>query len=147
MLGMEVIAWSPNLTKERCDEQGVRFATREEVFRESDHITIHLRLGERSRGLINAEALKMMKPTAYIVNTSRGPIIDEDALVDALTNGTIAGAAIDVFDSEPLPADHRLRSTPNVLGLPHIGYVTRQTFEVFYRDMVAHVSSFLARRG
>lgn len=145
-LGMEVIAWSENLTEARCAEHGVRLVSRDALFAESDFITIHLQLGERTRGLVNAAALSLMKPTAYLVNTSRGPIVDETALVDALTKGTIAGAAIDVFDAEPLPAGHRLRSVPGLLGTPHIGYVTRQTMEVFYRQMVTHVAGFLASR-
>ena len=137
--GMHVIAWSPNLTPERAAEHGVRAVSKRQLFAESDVVTIHMPLSERSRGLVGAEELALMRPTSYLVNTSRGPIVDEQALVDALTQKRIAGAGLDVYDVEPLPGDHVLRSLPNTLLLPHIGYVTSDTYAVFYADAVADI--------
>ena len=142
--GMHVIAWSQNLTEERARETDAVKVSREELFTKSDFLTIHLKLGDRSRGLVNAESLALMQPTAFLINTSRGPIIDEAALLDALKNERIAGAALDVYDEEPLPADHPLRTAHNVLCTPHIGYVTEQTYRIFYRGMVDVILSFLA---
>lgn len=143
---MDVVAWSQNLTEERCADLGVRRVSKEELFSESDVVSIHLVLSERSRGLVGAEELRAMKPTAYLVNTSRGPIVDEDALVRALEERWIAGAGLDVFDEEPLPADHPLRRLDNVLLSPHMGYVTRATYEVFYGDAVGDIEAFLDGR-
>jgi phosphoglycerate dehydrogenase-like enzyme len=136
---MRVSAWSPNLTAERAAEHGVTAVDKAILFGASDVITIHLPLSERSRGLVGAEDLARMKPTAYLVNTSRGPIVDEAALVDALRERRIAGAALDVYDTEPLPADHPLRSLPNTLLLPHIGYVTLEVYRRWFRDVVEDV--------
>lgn len=142
--GMEVIAWSENLTDERCAEVGVRRVSKEELLRTSDFITIHTRLSSRTEGLIGAAELALMKSDACIVNTSRGPIIDDDALIAALTEGRIGGAALDVYDEEPLPAHHRLKQAPNLLLTPHLGYVTRETYKVFYEETVEAVEAFLA---
>lgn len=142
--GMEVIAWSENLTDERCAEVGVRRVSKEELLKTSDFITIHTRLSSRTEGLIGAAELAQMKSDACIVNTSRGPIIDDDALIAALTEGRIGGAALDVYDEEPLPADHRLKQAPNLLLTPHLGYVTRETYKVFYEETVEAVEAFLA---
>jgi phosphoglycerate dehydrogenase-like enzyme len=144
--GMEVGAWSENLTEERCAEVGVALLHRDDLFRGSDFVSIHLRLSERTAGLVGDELLRMMRSDAYLINTSRGPIVDEDALVRALTAGTIAGAAVDVYDDEPLPPDHRLRTTPRLLATPHIGYVTRETYEIFYGEMVEVIADYLSRR-
>ena len=142
--GMHVIAWSQNLTDERAKEFDVVRVSKEALFSQSDFLTIHLKLGERSLGLVDAQALGLMKPSAYLINTARGPIVDQDALIEALENKTIAGAAIDVYDEEPLPADHPLRHTPNLIATPHIGYVTEQTYQVFYTGMIEILQSYLA---
>ena len=141
---MDVIAWSRNLTAERAREVGARAVSREELFRRADVVTVHLVLGERTRGLIGAAELALMKPTAYVVNTSRGPIVDEQALLAALTERRIAGAALDVYDTEPLPPDHPLRSAPNTVLTPHLGYVTTGTYDVFYRDAIEDIEQWLA---
>ncbi len=140
---MDVIAWSTNLTQAKADEQRVRLVTKDQLFRESDILSIHVMLSDRTIGLVGRRDLSLMKPTALFVNTSRGPIVNEAALIDALTNGTIAGAALDVFDTEPLPADHPFRSFENVLATPHIGYVTQETYRIFYRDTVEAVLAWL----
>lgn len=141
--GMEVIAWSQNLTQARCDEVGARLVTKEELFAQSDIVSVHLVLGDRTRGLVGAAELARMKPTAYLVNTSRGPIVDEAALIEAVRERRIAGAAVDVYETEPLPADHPYRTLENTLLTPHIGYVTRQGYEVFYQDAVEDIHAFL----
>jgi phosphoglycerate dehydrogenase-like enzyme len=143
---MTTIAWSQNLTEAAAAEHGVGRVDKAELFRSADFISVHLQLSPRSRGLIGAGDLDLMKPDAYLINTSRGPIVDEDALVNALQAGRIAGAALDVYDQEPLPANHRLRRIPNLLLTPHIGYVTRESYAVFYRDMVEGIAAFLAGR-
>jgi phosphoglycerate dehydrogenase-like enzyme len=143
--GMDVVAWSTNLTADAAQEAGARYLARDEFFATADVITIHLKLSERSRGLVGAAELAAMKPSALLVNTSRGPIVDEGALIDALRSGTIAGAALDVFDTEPLPADHPLRTLPNVLATPHIGYVADRPYELFFRDAVAGIAEWLDR--
>jgi phosphoglycerate dehydrogenase-like enzyme len=135
---MEVIAWSQNLTAPEA-------VAREELFARADIVTIHLKLSDRTRGLIGADDLARMKPTAYLVNTSRGPIVDEAALLDALHAGRIAGAALDVYDVEPLPPGHPLRTAPRTVLTPHIGYVTTGTYELFYGDAVEDIEAF--RRG
>jgi len=140
--GMTTIAWSQNLTAEKAAEHGVRAVTKEELFAASDVLTIHLVLSQRSRGLVGAPELAAMKNTAILVNTSRGPIIDEAALIEALRDNQIGKAAIDVYDTEPLPADHPLRTLPNALATPHIGYVSRDLYETFYGDAVADIIAF-----
>jgi phosphoglycerate dehydrogenase-like enzyme len=145
--GMPVIAWSQNLQEETASALGVRRVSKQELLSDSDVLTIHTRLSERTRGLIGAADLAAMKPTARLVNSSRGPIVDEAALVDALRAGRIAGAAVDVFDDEPLPADHPFRSLPNVLATPHIGYVTEEMYRTFYGDTVRNLVDWLDRRS
>ena len=142
--GMDVIAWSQNLQSETAQARGVRAVSKDELFRTADVITIHLQLSERTRGLITKDDLALLKPTASIVNTSRGPIIDEEALLEALSRGQLAGAGLDVFDVEPLPTDHPLRSAPRTLLTPHIGYVTDGTYRVFYREAIEDIAAFLA---
>jgi phosphoglycerate dehydrogenase-like enzyme len=141
--GMKVIAWSENLTKERCEEAGVEYASRQALFAEADVITVHLQLSPRTRALINAHDIGRMKPTAYIVNTARGPIIDEKALVDALSRRAIAGAGLDVFETEPLPADHPFRKLDNVIVTPHLGYVTEESYRVFFGETVETIRRFV----
>lgn len=142
--GMDVVAWSQNLTEERAREIGVRRVEKDELLATADVVTVHLVLSDRTRGLLGRGELARMKRTAYLINTSRGPIIDEPALIDALREGTIAGAGLDVFDLEPLPADHPLRELRRAVLTPHLGYVTEKTYEVFYRDAVEDVAAFLA---
>jgi phosphoglycerate dehydrogenase-like enzyme len=144
--GMTTIAWSQNLTEAAAAEVGVRRVDKAELFRSADFVSVHVQLSQRTHGLIGGADLDLMKPDAYLINTSRGPIVDEDALLDALQAGRIAGAALDVYDREPLPPDHRLRRIPNLLLTPHIGYVTREAYTVFYRDMVEGIAAFLAGR-
>ncbi|NUV68788.1 D-2-hydroxyacid dehydrogenase family protein [Streptomyces sp. CAI-121] len=142
--GMDVVAWSRNLTKERTDEVGVTLAaSKEELLAGSDFVSVHLALGERTRGLIGAAELARMRPTAYLINTSRAAIVDTDALLAALNAGTIAGAATDVFDVEPLPADDPVRSTPRLLATPHLGYVSRANYETYYGQAVEDIRAFL----
>jgi phosphoglycerate dehydrogenase-like enzyme len=140
--GMNVIAWSPNLTAERCKEVGVTYATKEELFATADIITIHVVLSERSRGLISAADLARMKPTSFIVNTARGPIIDEMALLQTLQARKIAGAAVDVFSVEPLPVDHPFRKLDNLVLTPHLGYATQETFIAHYNQMVEGIDAW-----
>jgi phosphoglycerate dehydrogenase-like enzyme len=142
--GMATIAWSQNLTPEKAAEHGVHAVSKEQLFAESDVLSIHVVLSERTRGLAGAAELRSMKPTALLVNTSRGPVIDEDALVDILRERRIRGAAIDVFGTEPLPADHPLRSLSNALLTGHVGYVTSELYETFYQDAVADIAAFRA---
>jgi phosphoglycerate dehydrogenase-like enzyme len=144
-LGMRVIAWSRNLTAERAAAAGGELVTKDELFRQADILTIHMVLSERSRALVGATELALMKPTARLVNTSRGPIVVEAALLEALEKGKIAGAAIDVFDQEPLPPDHPFRRLPNLLATPHIGYVSRSLYERFYQDTVDNIIKWLDR--
>ncbi|EHK83185.1 phosphoglycerate dehydrogenase-like oxidoreductase [Saccharomonospora azurea SZMC 14600] len=143
--GMRTIAWSQNLTADRAAEHDVTAVSKNELFASSDVLSVHLVLSKRTRGLVGAKELAAMKSTALLVNTSRAPIVDTDALLEALRQDTIGGAALDVYDVEPLPADHPLRSMPNVVLTPHIGFVTRETYEVFYRDAVEDIAAF--RRG
>ncbi len=140
--GMNVIAWSPNLTAERCKEVGVTYATKEELFATADIITIHVVLSDRSRGLVGAADLNRMKPTSFIVNTARGPIIDEMALLETLKARKIAGAAVDVFSVEPLPVDHPFRKLDNLVLTPHLGYVTQETFIAHYTQMVEGIDGW-----
>jgi D-3-phosphoglycerate dehydrogenase len=141
--GMNVIAWSPNLTPEKCAEAGVGYASKEELFKTADVITIHVVLGPRSRGLVGKEDLLRMKPTAYIVNTARGPIIDEMALLEVLQQKKIAGAGIDVFSVEPLPVDHPFRKLDNMVITPHLGYATEEIFRGHYTQMVEGIDAWL----
>jgi phosphoglycerate dehydrogenase-like enzyme len=145
--GMDVIAWSQNLTSERATTVGATLVSKEQLFRNSDFLTIHLVLSSRTRGLVSGTELEMMKPTARLVNTSRGPIVDEAALISSLQNGRIAGAALDVFDQEPLPPNHPFRSMTNVLASPHIGYVGNKLFRLFYGDTVANITAWLDRQA
>ena len=145
--GMKIIAWSQNLTADKAAAAGATLVSKEELLRQADVVSIHLVLSDRTRGLIDAHELALMKPTARLVNTSRGPIIVETALRGALASGQLAGAAIDVYDTEPLPPDHPYRSTEKLLATPHIGYVTRGLYERFYRDTVSNIVAWLAARG
>ena len=140
---MPVLAWSQNLTAERAAEYGATLVSKDELLTRADIITIHLVLSDRTRGLIGEREFRLMKPTTYLVNTSRGPIIDEKALVQALQKGTIAGAALDVFDEEPLPPNHPLRQLENTVITPHLGYVTMETYRVFYGQAVEDIYAFL----
>lgn len=140
--GMEVVAWSAHLAAERAAEVGVRAVSKEELLTSSDFVTLHLVLSERTRGVVGAPELALMKPTAYVINTSRGPLIDEAALVDALRAGEIAGAGLDVYDVEPLPPGHPLLTAPNTVLTPHIGYVTRATYEVWWRHAVEDIRAW-----
>ena len=141
--GMEVIAWSQNLTEEAAAAAGARRVEKAALFEESDVVSVHLVLSERSRGLVAAPELALMGPHAYLINTSRGPIVDEGALIAALTSGRIAGAGLDVFDIEPLPPAHPLRLLPNVTLSPHLGYVTREMLSAFYADTIDAVVAWL----
>lgn len=142
--GMDVVAWSRNLTDERAAEVGVRRAgSKEELLADSDFVSVHLALGDRTRGLIGAPELALMRPTAYLVNTSRAAIVDQDALLAALHAGRIAGAGLDVFDTEPLPEDHPLRTAPRLLATPHLGYVTRANYATYYGEAVEDIAAFL----
>ncbi len=142
---MDVLAWSQNLTAERAAVVGATLAgSRDEVLARADVVTIHLVLSERTRNLVGARELALMRPTAFLVNTSRGPIVDERALVAALRAGAIAGAGLDVYDEEPLPPDHPLRRLPNTVITPHLGYVTEETYRVFYPQAVEDIRAYLA---
>ena len=141
--GMQVIAWSPNLTVERATEKGATLVTKDELFEQADFISVHVTLTDESRGLIGARELALMKPTAFIVNTSRGPILDERALTAALTERRIAGAGIDVFDVEPIPRDHPFLSLDNIIVTPHLGFVTRESYGIFYRHAVENIAAFI----
>jgi phosphoglycerate dehydrogenase-like enzyme len=141
--GMNLIAWSQNLTAERAAAAGAVLVSKEELFQQADIVSIHLILSRRTRGLVGAPAFALMKRTSRLVNTSRGPIVVEAALVDALRKGEIAGAAIDVFDQEPLRPDHPFRQLPNVLATPHIGYVSRGLYQRFYQDTVENIGKWL----
>lgn len=137
--GMEVLAWSPNLTDERAAEAGVTRADKDELLAKSDFITLHMPLSDRSRGIMGAEDFAKMKPTAFLINTSRGPLVDEAALIEALNSGGIGGAGLDVYDHEPLPADHPIRSMPNTVLTPHLGYVTVENYEAYYPKAVESI--------
>ena len=142
---MDVIAWSQNLTAERATAVGATLAgSRDELLARADIVTIHLVLSDRTRGLVGARELGLMRPTTYLVNTSRGPIVDEGALIATLRAGKIAGAGLDVYDEEPLPADHQLRRLPNTVITPHLGYVTEETYQIFYSQALEDIRAFLA---
>jgi D-3-phosphoglycerate dehydrogenase len=141
--GMKPIAWSPNLTPERAAEGGAEFVNKDDLFARADIVTIHLVLSDRSRGLITAADLGRMKKSAYLINTSRGPIVDEKALIAALNANAIAGAGLDVFDTEPLPLDHPFRTMDNVVITPHLGYVSEQNYARYYADIVEDIRAWL----
>jgi D-3-phosphoglycerate dehydrogenase len=140
--GMKVIAWSPNLTPERCQEIGVGYVSKEELFANADVITIHVVLSQRSRGLVGREDLARMKPTAYLVNTSRGPIVDEQALIETLQQRRIAGAGVDVYSVEPLPVDHPFRKLDNMVITPHLGYASVDALRAHYSQMVDTIDAW-----
>ncbi|WP_031046039.1 D-2-hydroxyacid dehydrogenase family protein [Streptomyces sp. NRRL F-5650] len=143
--GMEVSAWSQNLTRERTDEAGVELApSKEALLRTADFVSVHLALGERTRGLLGPAELALLKPSAYLVNTSRAAIVDQEALLTALHEGRIAGAGVDVFDTEPLPADHPMRTAPRLLATPHLGYVSRANYATYYGQAVEAIRAHLA---
>jgi phosphoglycerate dehydrogenase-like enzyme len=142
--GMEIIAWSQNLTAERAASAGAQLVDKEALFAAADVVSIHLVLGERTRGLVKAADLARMKPSAFLVNTSRGPIVDEQALIAALESRRIAGAAIDVYDHEPLPAEHPLRRLANTVLTPHLGYVTTENYRLAYGQAVEAIRAYLA---
>ena len=144
--GMTVIAWSPNLTPERCEGTSAQYATKDDLLGRSDVVTVHLRLGAGTRALLSRREFELMKPTAYLINTSRGPIVDERALVEALESGAIGGAGLDVFDVEPLPLDHPLRKAPNTVMTPHLGFVTVENYRVFFRAAVENIRAWLDGR-
>jgi phosphoglycerate dehydrogenase-like enzyme len=144
--GMDVVAWSQNLAASRADEVGAKLVGKDELLATSDFVSIHLVLSDRTRGLLGASELATMKPTAFLINTSRGPIVDHDALVAALRERTIAGAGLDVFDVEPLPVDDPLRSLPNTVLTPHTGYVTTECYAIFYREIVEDIAAWQAGR-
>ena len=144
--GMTVIAWSPNLTPERCAGTRAPYAEKDELLSRSDVVTIHLRLADSTRALISRREFRLMKPTAYLINTSRGPIVDEQALVEALETGAIGGAGLDVFDAEPLSLDHPLRQTPNTVITPHLGFVTVENYRIFFQAAVENIRAWLDGR-
>ena len=139
---MRVIAWSENLSAERAAMAGVEYVHKQQLFEQADVLSVHLVLSERSRGLVDAQALAWMKPSALLVNTARGPIVDEPALIAALQQGQLGGAALDVFDTEPLPPNHPLRHLPNVLATPHLGYVSHNNYRQFYGQMLENLHAW-----
>jgi phosphoglycerate dehydrogenase-like enzyme len=141
---MDVIAWSQNLTREAAASAGVRWVDKDELLTSADFVSLHVVLSERTRGMIGAPELARMKPSAFLVNTSRGPLVDEPALVSALTERRIAGAALDVFDTEPLPAAHPFRHLDNVIVTPHIGYLTDDQYRLFYGQVVENILAYAA---
>ena len=140
---MSVIAWSENLTAEKASQVDATLVSKDELFARSDILTIHLKLSHRTSGLVRARELKLMKPSAYLINTARGPIVDEAALIQALKTGAIAGAGIDVFESEPLPPNHPFIDMDNVIMTPHLGYVTKETYQAWYQASVEYIKVFL----
>ncbi|WP_250288772.1 D-2-hydroxyacid dehydrogenase family protein [Streptomyces atroolivaceus] len=145
--GMDVVAWSENLTPERAEQAGARLAaSKEELLGAGDFVSVHLVLSERTRGLLGAKELGLMRPGSYLVNTSRAAIVDQDALLDVLRRGAIAGAGVDVFDVEPLPADHPMRSAPRLLATPHLGYVSQANYAAYYGDAVEDIRAYLDGR-
>jgi phosphoglycerate dehydrogenase-like enzyme len=143
--GMRVIGWSQNLTPEKADLQGAEAVSKEALFGESDILSLHLLLSRRTRGLVDVDVLGLMKPTAWLINTSRSPIVNEAAVLAALRSGGIGGYAVDVYDEEPLPPDHPFRSLPNVLATPHLGYVSEGLYRTFYGDSVTNIEEWLDR--
>lgn len=144
VFGMRVIAWSENLTAERAAQAGVTYVSKQELFEQADILSVHLVLSDRSRGLVDARALSWMKPTAVLVNTARGPIVDESALIKALQKRRLGGAALDVFEVEPLPANHPFRTLENVLATPHVGYVSQQNYQLFFSQMIEDIQAWAA---
>lgn len=145
--GMEVTAWSQNLTEERADEVGVALApSKEDLLSRADFVSVHLALSDRTRGLLGPRELALLKPTAYLVNTSRAAVVDQDALLAALRERRIAGAGVDVFDTEPLPADHPMRTAPRLLATPHLGYVSQANYARYYGQAVENIEAYLAGR-
>ena len=144
VFGMRVIAWSENLTAERAAEVGVTYVSKQELFEQADVLSVHLVLSDRSRGLVDAQALDWMKPSALLVNTARGPIVDEAALIKALQKRRLAGAALDVFEQEPLPPHHPFRTLDTVLATPHVGYVSRQNYQQFFSQMIEDIQAWFA---
>ena len=142
-LGMKVIAWSQNLTPENAKESGTEYVSKEDLFRNADVISIHVVLSDRTRGLVRAKDLGLMKKTAYLINTSRGPIVEEKALIAALNSKSIAGAGLDVFDIEPLPTDHPFRKMDNIVLTPHLGYVSEENYRTFYSGVVEDIRAWL----
>lgn len=140
--GMQLIAWSPNLTRQRAEQAGAELVSKQELLTRADFLTIHLVLSERTRHLLGAADLSQLRPTAYLVNTSRSPIVDEDALIAALERKQLAGAGLDVFGEEPLPLQHPLRRLPNTVITPHLGYVTAETYRVFYGNVVENIRAY-----
>ena len=145
--GMKIIAWSQNMTPEKAATAGATLVSKDELFRQADIVTIHLILSSLTRGLVGAAELALMKPTSRLINTSRGPIVDEASLVKALRSHVLAGAAIDVFDQEPLPSQHPFRTMDNVLATPHIGYVTENLYRTFYGDAVTSITAWLDKQA
>jgi D-3-phosphoglycerate dehydrogenase len=143
-IGMNLIAWSQNLTAEKAKEGGATLVSKEDLFRQSDFLSIHLVLSPRSRGLVTAADLALMKPTAFLINTSRGPIIEEAALLSALGQRKFAGAGLDTFDIEPLPVAHPLRRLDNVVLTPHLGYVSQEGYTIYFRDMIEDIQAWMA---
>jgi D-3-phosphoglycerate dehydrogenase len=141
--GMKVIAWSQNMTPEKAREHGADYVSKEELFRQADIVSVHVQLSDRTRGLIGAKEIGLMKPSAYIINTSRGPIIEEAGLLAALREKRIAGAGLDVFDVEPLPLDHPFRKMDNVVITPHLGYVSVQNYQQYFRGIVEDIRAWL----
>lgn len=141
--GMHVLAWSPNLTEDKAAEAGAKLVTKEVLFSESDFITLHVVLSPRSKDMVTITEIDLMKPSAYLINTSRGPLINEADLIEALKAEKIAGAALDVYDTEPLPSDHPFRTLNNVLATPHIGYGTEDTYRIFFTDTVAEILDWI----
>jgi D-3-phosphoglycerate dehydrogenase len=141
--GMTVVAWSQNLTAEKCRAAGVDYVGKEDLFRRADIVTIHLQLSERTRGLVGAGEFALMKPSALLINTSRGPIVDEAAMLTALRDKRVAGAGLDVYDTEPLPLDHPLRKLDNVVLTPHLGYVSQENYRAYYGGVVEDIRGFL----
>ena len=145
-LGMRVCAWGPTLTDERAAASGVTRVPLDRLFHEGDVVSVHLRLSDTSRGLVTADLLRRMKPTAFLINTARGPIVDEAALVALLSERRIAGAGLDVYDVEPMPANHPLLGLDNVVLTPHLGYVTQETYRIFFRQVVENIAAYLDGR-
>lgn len=141
--GMELVAWSQNLTAERCAELGAELVDKEELFRRADVLSVHLVLSERTRGIVGERELALMKPTSILVNTSRGPLCDEAALARACADGRLRAAGLDAYEVEPLPAGHPFRTLPNVLATPHVGYVSEDVYEIFFRDVVEDIIAWL----
>jgi len=141
--GMRVIAWSPNLTRERAESSGAQLVSKADLFREADFLTVHLVLSPKTRGLVGECELAAMKPSSYLINTSRGPLIEEAVLIKALEGRKIAGCAVDVFEHEPLPLTHPFRRLPNVLATPHIGFGSQSLYETFYRDSVRNITNWI----